>query len=894
MKSMMKRTTVREIRHSFGRFFAIFAIIALGVGFFSGVRITTPTMVNTVNEFLRERQFFDYRLISSIGWDEESVGDIRAEEDVRAAEGAYSLDVLFKISAENELVLKAHSLPKDVNGIRLEKGRMPQAENECVIDARFGEGAELGKTILVAEDNEDRTKASLKEEEYTIVGIAYSSYYINFERGTTSIGNGNVSGFVYLMPEAFHIDYYTEVFVKFNQDYAIYSKDYKNYISRKEKRWRQLTKEVALADYERMLERAKKEIDEKWSMIEEGKEYGSLKLEEMKAELDKIQLELQSGQSREGDRDTYEQKLQQYEKAQEQFTAALAGAEREIADVRKQLEDMTEPDTYVLGRETNIGYACFESDSEIVEQVAKVFPVFFILVAALVCMTTMSRMVEEQRTQIGIFKALGYSRAAIMGKFLFYSGSAALLGCVSGYIVGILLFPKAIWMSYELMYIPLSVKYVFDIRLAAISVLVSVFCSMGTTFIVCRYELSETASELMRPKAPKPGKRVFLEYVPFVWRRIRFLHKVSIRNIFRYKGRFLMMVVGISGCMALLLTGFGLKDSIADFARIQYEEIQIADGTLTFKDEVDSPSSVPAVIKNETEDYLLRYQKSWNLLVNDKVKSIDLIAVEDSGKIEDYMLFHTIHGKKMDYPAVSEAIISNSISERYGIKTGDEMILRDNDMRQLHLKVTGVFENHVYNYIFISPDTFRNQLDSDIKYNAAYLNFRDSDDAYEIASAISKSDGIASVTVFENLKVRLSNMMSSLNYIVLIVIACAAGLAFIVIYNLTNINITERIREIATIKVLGFFRNETSAYVLRENIFLTTIGVLTGMLLGVLLHRFVMAQIVVDMVSFRVTIFPVSFVYSVLLTFLFNLLVNLVMGIRLEKINMAESLKSVE
>lgn len=842
MKSMMRRTSIREIKNTFGRFFAILAIIALGVGFFSGVRITTPAMVNTVDAFLQDRQFYDYHLMSTLGWDDENVENIGKQKDVRFAEGAYSMDVLYTNSEMDEVVLKTHSLPQNINGIKLAEGRMPETADECVIDAKLNKEVDIGDSILVAPANDSFTKNALSYSELKIVGKVYSSYYINFERGTTSIGNGSVSGFVYLMPEAFNIDYYTDLFVRFHQDYEIYSEEYKKFMDERLEQWEGIANEQADLRYEKLIDQAK----------------------------DKMK---QAG-------------LEGQQAAQ---IAEYAGTEQ--------------PDTYVLDRNTNIGYACFESDSEIVGQVAKVFPIFFILVAALVCMTTMSRMVEEQRTQIGVLKALGYSETAIMGKYMFYSGSAAVLGCVSGYAIGTVLFPKAIWMSYELMYLPLPMKYLFDSVLALIAIIVSLLCSIGTTWISLRYELSQTAAGLMRPKAPKAGKRVFLEYITLIWNHLKFLHKVSIRNILRYKGRFFMMVVGISGCMALLLTGFGLKDSIAGFARIQYEEIEVADASVTFKADTSEklenetnllPSSLTEILEEQTKDYMPRYHKSWDFVINNKVKSISLIAPYDSDNIDNYMKFHTEDGKKLAYPKSDEAIISNSIAERYHVSVGDEINLRDEEMRELHLKVTGIFENHVYNYIFIAPETLEKQLSQKVIYNAAYINFEEDTDIYKASAEISKDENVAAITLLEDLKVRLSNMMSSLNYIVLLVIICAAGLAFIVIYNLTNINITERLREIATIKVLGFFRNETSAYVLRENITLTSIGIIFGLGLGVLLHRFVMQQIVVDMVSFRVKILPMSFVYSILLTFVFNFLVNIVMEFKLEKINMAESLKSVD
>jgi len=549
----------------------------------------------------------------------------------------------------------------------------------------------------------------------------------------------------------------------------------------------------------------------------------------------------------------------------------------------------------VLGRNTNIGYACFESDSEIVAQVARIFPIFFILVAALVCMTTMSRMVEEQRTETGVLKALGYSEASIMGKFMFYSGLAAVIGCVLGFAVGTVLFPRVIWMTYELMYLNLPMRYLFDKKMAAAALAASLLCSIGTTWISCRVELRETAAQLMRPRSPKAGKRVLLEYIPFIWEKLKFLHKVSIRNIFRYKKRFFMMIIGISGCTALLVTGFGIKDSIAGFAEVQYDTIQTADAQAGFKTENgDIPENVRELLAEDADGYLPMYTGSWDLLYGKKVKSITLNAPEDYSDFGKYFDLHTESGETVSPPQEGEAVVSHSVSERYNVKKGDEIVLRNEDMKELHLKVTGVFENHVYNYVFTTFGTLEKQLGTSQELNSAYIDFPSDADVREAAKELSRNSSVTVVTQFQDLKVRLSKMMSSLDYIVLIVIVSAAGLAFVVIYNLTNINITERVREIATIKVLGFFRRETSAYVLRENIALTAIGTAVGLVLGIFVHRFVMAQIVVDMVEFSVRIKPESFVYSAVLTFLFNFIIDLFMEIKLERINMAESLKSVE
>ena len=909
MGSAVRKNALREIRGTFGRFFAIMAIIALGVGFFTGVRIVTPAMVNTVNEFLDENQFYDYRLLSSIGWEEEDVEDFKSRPEVRYAEGSYTLDIL--TAGSREYVLRAHSLTDNINGIRLKEGRLPQNENECVIEnGKF----KIGGTITLSEDNSDSVKNALKSDKFIIVGSADSSMYINFERGTTSVGNGEISAFVYLPKEAFDLDVYTEVYVRFAQDLEIYSDEYETFMEGRDKQWEDYCRERADMRYDELYSEAEDKLSDGRAELEKNRADGQEKLDKAKSDLDsgKAQLDEQLAQL-EQIKDIapdqysagmeqynaayadYEKGLADYESSKADFDKQIADAEAELKKGENDLSSLKKPDIYVLDRNTNIGYACFESDSEIVAQVARVFPIFFILVAALVCMTIMSRMVEEQRTQIGVFKALGYSEGTVMGKFIFYAGLAAIIGCVLGYSLGTYIFPKIIWKTYTLMYIQLPIGYLFDKQLALIALAVSLICSVGVTWFSCRVELSETAASLMRPKAPKAGKRVLLEYVTPVWKRLKFLQKVSIRNIFRYKKRLFMMILGIGGCTALLVTGFGLKDSIAGFAETQYSEIQVADASANLRNVGDVlPEELTNVLNENTEDYTLLYTGAWDLLYGKKVKSVTVNAADSFDNMEKYFELHTVKGEKLIPPAEGEAIVSHSIAERYGIKKGSMMKLRDENMRELNVKVTGVFENHVYNVVFLGRETMEKQLGESVPVNYAFLNFKEGADTYKTTATLSKNGNITAVMVFADLKERLSKMMSSLDYIVLIVIVCAAGLAFIVLYSLTNINITERVREIATIKVLGFFRHETSSYVLRENLALTAFGTVVGLGVGILLHAFVMAQIRVDLVDFSVRILPKSFLFSTLLTFLFNFIVDLFMVLKLERINMAESLKSIE
>lgn len=978
MKSMMKKTTLREIKQSFGRWFAIFAIVALGVGFFTGLKVCKKAMLATEYQYFKETNMFDVRLLSTLGFTEEDVKELEKTEGAERVKGAYELDVLCSSDGETEYVVKAHSLTEGINTPLITKGRMPEKENECVVDSQMYGEEMIGSKILISKNNSKDTKEMLMYQEYEITGLVDSSYYINFERGTTSLGNGRITGFIYLKESAFDSEYFTEILVKGNIEEQCYSEAYNDALDelkdtldvataqRVENRFAEIKTEAQkeiddakadleeekakaekefadaltelndakveledgeqqLADGEKKIESGKKELAAKKAELEANEQslleaqaqcpyeflpqYAQIQaglaeieagkqqlaaaestLEKNKVELEEKKEELANGKQE------YEDGLKEYEDSRKEYEEEIADAEAEIADAQKEIDELEEPDYYVLGRNTNIGYACFESDSDIVEGIANVFPVFFFLVAALVCMTTMNRMVEEQRTQIGILKALGYGSGKIMSKYLFYSGSAAAIGGIGGYFIGSWLFPTVIWASYGMMYNMPEIVLVFDWKFAVIALAVSLLCSMGTTFLTCKYELSENAASLIRPKAAKNGKRIFLERVPFIWKRLKFLHKVSIRNIVRYKRRFIMMVLGISGCTALLATGFGVKDSIVHIADEQYEQIQIYDMGVTFKKSCtgERRETFLEKTKDDIDSAVFGGEKTVDLETDGKVKSVSMISLEAGQDLEKSLSLHTTKDQAIAYPEKGEVVITNKLASKYNLAIGDTITLRDEDMKELQVKVSGICENFVYNYVYISNDTIMEQLGEEPEINMAYVNIKEDIDVHGAGAEIADLDSVTAVSINADTKERFGGMMSSLNYVIILIVVCAGMLAFIVLYNLTNINITERIREIATIKVLGFYPGETASYVFRENMILTLIGALVGIVMGYYLHAFVMSKIDIDMVSFDVKILPISYFLSVIFTFVFAGIVDIVMYFKLEKINMAESLKSVE
>ncbi len=892
MKSIMKKTTLREIRQSLGRYLAIFAIVAMGVGFFAGLKITRQVMITSANAYLEEKQLYDFRLLSTLGFEDEDVQTLSSKEDVRFVEGAVAADILYFNQQGNEDVIKAHSLLQNINGLEVVAGRLPQQATECVVDANLYDKSALGTKIVLSENNVEEDLDYFAYREYTIVGIAQSSAYIQFERGTTALGNGQVSGFMYLLPQGFCAEFYTEIYVKFNQDYPIYSKDYNDYIDDKEPLWKDYCKAQGERRYQAIVADAEAELANAKQTLAEEKADAKQTLADAKKELTDAEAELADAHAELADG------WAKYNDSYAEFEEKIAEAEQEIADAEADIANIEKPETYVLNRDTNIGYACFQNDSSIVEGLANVFPVFFFLVAALVCMTTMNRMVEEQRTQIGVLKALGYGEAAIMRKYLFYSGSAALAGCIAGYFLGIHLFPFVIWTAYGMMYQMGSIVYIFDGGTALLCLACALLCSMGTTWISCRHELKEVAADLMRPKAPRAGKRVFLEWLPFIWKRLKFLHKVSVRNIVRYKRRFFMMVIGISGCTALLVTGFGIRDSVVDIADQQFQEIQTYQFGITLKNgikDANDPSltEFTEILDTYGGSFLPVLETTMDLQTPENLKSIHLIIVENPAQIGEYINLHTPDKTAISYPKAGEAVICEKLAKRYRIQIGDTIHLFEENGKEVQAVVSGICENYIYNYIYLNAETYQTALGTFL-YKNVYANITKDADIHAIGAAIMKANNITAVSINADMLVRFSSMMSSMNYIVFVVIACAAALAFIVLYNLNNINITERIREIATIKVLGFYRNETAAYVFRENTALTAIGCAVGLLLGKLLHIYVMHKVDIDLMSFDVHVKAVSYLLSILLTFAFTWIVNRIMTGKLENINMAESLKSVD
>ena len=595
-----------------------------------------------------------------------------------------------------------------------------------------------------------------------------------------------------------------------------------------------------------------------------------------------------------------EEGWKEYEEGLAEFEAEIAKAEKELADAKNKLDEayevllsMKESKVIILNRNSNVGFNSLESASDIVQGVSRVLPAFFLLVAALVCITTMTRMIDEERTQIGTLKALGYSNGAIISKYLIYAGSGAVLGCGLGVLVGSAAFPVILWQAYKIMlYITDGIVLKINWGLCGIVVGAYTAVMLLVTWYCCRKTLKEEPAELIRPKAPDAGKKILMEYLPF-WRKISFLNKVTIRNIFRYRQRLAMMLVGIGGCTALLVTGFGLRDSIVNVVDYQFKEVTTYDMTVYFSDGQTQEEQADFMqdLKGRTENILFYHQTSMDLDFSGKTREIYLIAAGEG--VTDFIDLHK-NEDAIPVPGLNEVVISVGAAEGMGIHVGDKVQMRNAELETLELTVSGIYDNHVQNYAIIHPDTIVGQWGEAAQEQMAFVKIAEDQDTYSLSAEIAGYSDVMNVSVSEDFASMVSNMMDALDLVVWVVVVCAGALAAIVLYNLTNINITERIREIATIKVLGFNAKETAMYVFKENLALTVIGSGLGLGLGYLLLLFVMSQIRIDMVYFKALVTPLSYVISIVLTILAACVVCFIFYFKLDKINMAEALKSVE
>jgi putative ABC transport system permease protein len=1085
MKRALRTEWIREIRYSLPRFLSILFLVALGVAFFSGIRATEPDMRLSVDWQYDSDDFMDIRVLSTQGMTEEDRKAIQAIEGVRQTEGSYTKDVLCD-TGESESAIKIYASNEYLNQVNIEDGREIRKEGECLVDTRFADENEIkiGDHVQVKSGNDDDIEDYLKQTDYEVVGIADYDYYLTRSKGTTTIGNGKLEGFLIISKEDFNMDVYTEIYVSVEgaKDLVTYTDEYDDLVEsvtdrideikeeREEIRYQEILSESKdkiddakqtyqkekkdaekkLADAKKKLDDAKEELDSGKKQLKEAKAkldsgekqltsgkkeyesgvkqlesgkqqyksglkqfqagkkeyqngytayqnaleeykqkkkqldagkasldqaaaaygttceeltpaYGELyeqyqtylagkkqldagketldqtkkqlssakkkldqtesKLKAAKKKLDesetklkkaKTQLETSEKQLKKGKEEykkgvkelesgqkEYEDGLAKYKKQEKKAQKEFAKAEKKIQDAEDELKDLDKGEWYILDRNMIQSYVEYGQDSERIGAIGKVFPMIFFLVAALVSLTTMTRMVEKERTQLGTMKALGYSKLQIAGKYLIYAALATVIGSALGMVAGEKILPNIIITAYGMMYTGVhEVAAPIRLNLGLMATAMAFVSTIGATLFSCYHALQEVPAQLMRPEAPKEGKRVLLEKIPFLWKRISFSWKSSIRNLLRYKKRFLMTIIGIGGCMALLLVGFGLHDSIFAITDNQYTKLHVYDVQIGFDEEDKNLEEDMAQVlgRQEITDGIRARQTSMSVETKEGSKTAYVIVPEDKDALKEYIHF-TDRLSDTTYELQDQGvIITEKLATMLDIQVGDTISLKEGDTKTIQAEVTAITENYLQHYVFVSKSLYENLYGEDLTYNELICKTKSQKDTFEkeLSENLLKTDGVSSVSFVSDVEDEMADMLGNLNIVVFVLVFSAGLLAFVVLYNLNNINIEERRRELATIKVLGFYQPELAAYVYRENVMLTAIGTFVGVFIGIALHRYVILTAEVDYIMFGREIYMPSFGYSIALTFLFAIIVNAVMYFKLKKIDMVESLKSVE
>lgn len=835
MNALTLKNLLREIKRTFTKFLSIFAICALGVAFFAGIRATSPDMKEAGDRLYNTYNLSDISVISTSGLTADNIRDLESIEGIQAVRASLFVDAMARGTGEKEKNLRLYSMPiklkseyaplidlipdygidtspeYEMNGVEIVSGRMPLNDTEIALDNTL-EGSlvkQLGDEITLTTSGGTVT--------LRVVGFIRSPMYISmFERGTSSIGNGTSDGFAYASGN------------------AISSLG---------------TKLPVMSLLNTYYTRA--------DIVISGKEGPSAYSDEYEALVNEVTDRI------------------------EDYASTQSGT------------------WYIQDRSGNPGYSDYSENTDRIAAVGDVFPLIFFIVAALVCLTTMTRMVEEQRIEMGTMKALGYGGWQIAMKYAVYAMSACISGGVVGAIIGFKLFPYVIMKGYSIMYYlgKLETPYRADIAFMAIAAMA--VCTAAATFSACYASLKEVPATLMRPKAPKAGRRVLLEKMPFIWKKLSFTSKVTVRNLFRYKKRFFMSVIGIAGSGALLVTAFGLNDSIFGIIEKQFGDIWQMDVQAYVYEAMPLADMQELLGKNPANDdfdsVMFCLDSQMECKNGGRSQSgVHLLGVESAGSMAGRINLH--NGGAPVTLDDSGVVVTAKLAETLSIKIGDGINMRTGGEDHL-MRVIGVADNYVYHYVYITAAYYETVFGKAMQYNGFMGNLKDglTDETMDAMSTQLLSDSrMYTVRTIESIYASVWDSLSILNYVVLVLILGSGMLTFVVMLNLTNINIGERMRELATLRVLGFYDKEMYDYIFRENNALSVIGAFVGLLFGKIMHLFVIRTCEVDMVMFVRSAKPLSYVYAFALTIAFSLIVNLLMRPKVRAIDMVESLKSAE
>ena len=1160
MKKALLKDGFKQIIKTRKRFISILLMAFLGVGFFAGVKATSPDMKMILDTYFDEKNIYDVEVMSTLGLTADDVSALSKIEGVKSVYGLYSKDV-YTVLNEKEIVIKTMQYSKDINDVELIDGKLPEKENECVIEKSMAEYEKLkiGDKLKITEDLKEDEDPAFKETNLTITGIIISPLYMSRDRGTTTLGSGKLSYYVYLSEKNIIADYYTqadiivdgakelaatddeyqekldsvtdnikqikatrekarydeligeattkiddaqreldekkaeaeEEIAKAEKDIAKAKKDIANgekeladgeaelqsqrtkvdlefidaekkinesqdklsngqnelnakvqsfnnneakeydslvkdynqiqdniskltiantqitqyeteianlesriqeiaatieangsalselntqlsnesdpdkrkelqdkiesvgnenlnlsiekgkkegdleslknkYESEKNKllkdindstnsnneiasKYKQnniedciktlVTKIETIKAYRKGFEDAQKELDQGWAQLNQGKEElgrgraeAAQKFAEADAEIEANKKKIKDAKKKLTDGET------ELNEKKAEFEEKVADAEAKLIDAREKINDIETAKWYIFDRTSNNSFSSFSKDCDNIYRLGIVFPVAFFLIATLMSLTTMSRMVEEDRVLVGTYKALGYSKFDILRKYIFYSLIASVIGGISGAIFGQNFIPNVIISMYQLMYDFPRVIINLNTVYTVVGLVIMAACITGASVYTGLKELSFSPAELMRPKAPAIGKRVLLERIPFIWKHLNFTRKVTVRNIFRYKKKFLMTIIGISGCTALIVTGYGLKDSISRIMDYQYGDVYHYDMLIGLKNSLtqDQITSLRDELKSKTEiaDFAETYMTGCTASNGNLSEDTSIVATNNQEELNKAISLRDYKTGESLTLKDDEVIITDKLAQLLNVSVGDKIVLKDSDDLEAEVTVSGITEHYIQHYIYMTDKLYAKLFEvEEYKPNVFYAEYAEDfnlDNEYTLSKELLNNAKISSVTLTSYLRGAMDDTLQSLNLVTYVLIVSAGLLAFIVLYNLINVNISERQRELATIKVLGFYDKEVYDYVSRETILLTIIGIAFGLVVGYILDSFILTTCEIGILRFRKIITVQSYLISVGITVIFTLIVNIFTYFSLKKIDMIESLKSVE
>lgn len=1020
------KTIIREIKQSFGRFLAIFSIVALGVGFLAGLLAATPNMKTSVDHYYETHNMTDIFIKSNLGLTEDDFKEVAKVKEVGHIMPAYVTDELTETNEGELYTTRIFGLPlgelskkesRFINRLELVKGRMPRADNECLVERSGGyvSEMEIGTSLAIIKEDEDETdklEDTYNETKFTVVGVVSNPFYFSKEREPSSVGDGRLGAIIYVNEKSYALDVYTDFYIRVlgSGQLPSFTDEYEDYTEEIVKKVEKVGKVRSKIRYNEVIEEANDKLNDAKDEFDLAKKKAYTELDDAFKELQKGQVEIIDAQadlfaakdkiveselSLEKEKTTYESQIKtqeaefskgeselaqarqsllnaqsiigmqaynaglndimaqeselqagkslleakkaeaqgefaraqiqidqakrdlsqgeselkkakedlatgevNYKKAKEEVEEELDDADFKITEAEEEIEDIKDGKWYVLDRNANVSYASFSANVEKVGAIAKVFPVFFLLVAALVALTTMTRMVEEGRTQIGTLKALGYTNAVIMSKYIIYCGVASLLGSIVGLVAGFQILPNVIWSTYKTMYRLPTLITEFNWPFAIVASIAAIGSTLGATVSAANMALKEKPATLMLPRAPKAGKRIFLERITFIWSRMKFTYKATARNLIRYKKHFYMTVIGISGCTALIVAGFGLRDSISDIANTQFDQILKYDLIIETDDTNKSDKVLEDFLGNpdKVKDHMTLFSKQGKVFLEEESYATTIMVPEEATKLKKFINLRERKGHQPVTFNESSVVVTEKLAETLNLKIGDYFTLENGDDQKAKFVLTGITENYVGSYVYINKGAYNKAFDEELSYDTLLIKslITNAPEQDRTLVEVLSGDTTLSAEFMSQTKETYDNLLESINFIVIVLILAAGGLAIIVLYNLTNINIEERRKELATLKVLGFHNREVAAYIYRETSILSIIGTGVGLGLGTLLHGFIVKIGESIDLMFGRNISVLSFALSAIITLMFSGIVDLIMYKKLKNIEMVDSMKAID